>query len=184
LNPQANPAANFAWGKAELDNGRSVTIEGLIVQNFVNLATTISVITRTSTDDSDAVLADLAKWVASNFDMDASSVLPTNYLSQAEVILDSSISEGGFSFLNKLATRLTDLLKGYGFSACPPFETTALFLYYDTTKITVPPTLALNFSIDRRAGAAFSENKYFSQAPLKTNDHRAMIEELERLLSR
>src|SRR5579863_5432500 len=68
LNPQLNQATNFAWGKADLGNSRNVTIEMLSVQNFVNVATTISVITRTSTDDSDAVLADLAKWVSRDFE--------------------------------------------------------------------------------------------------------------------
>jgi hypothetical protein len=36
------------------------------------------------------------------------------------------------------------------------------------------------FTIDRRAGKLFSENRYFSNAPLPKDEHIELIEELEK----
>jgi hypothetical protein len=35
------------------------------------------------------------------------------------------------------------------------------------------------FTIQRRAETAFAENKYFSEAPLPTNEHVALLETFE-----
>jgi hypothetical protein len=36
------------------------------------------------------------------------------------------------------------------------------------------------FTIERRQGAAFAEEKYFSSAPLPTDEHFALVEEFEK----
>ena len=40
----------------------------------------------------------------------------------------------------------------------------------------------LSFILDRRMGAAFAENRFFSQAPLPTDDHFALLERIETLV--
>ena len=180
INAAANQPATFLWGKREL-NGRSVTVESLQVQNFTNFATTVTVVTRTSTDDSDAVLSDLAEWIQSTFAVNAKPIFPINYLSHLEFELENSVAQK-LSFFNPISDRITEHVKSYGFTACPPYQPTAVYLYFDNGILTNPPTLALPFSIDRRAGVPFEENKYFSQAPLKTHDHISVLTELDRLL--
>jgi hypothetical protein len=71
--------------------------------------------------------------------------------------------------------------KQYGFTDCPPFDAQALTLYSDPTKFTMPPTLTMHFTLDRRAGHALDENRFFSQAWLKTRDHLTLLAELEKL---
>jgi hypothetical protein len=38
------------------------------------------------------------------------------------------------------------------------------------------------FSIERRAEVPFRDNKYFSSAPLPTQDHVAILQEIEKAL--
>jgi hypothetical protein len=38
------------------------------------------------------------------------------------------------------------------------------------------------FSFERQTGRAFQERRYYSQAPLQTDDHLQLLEELERSL--
>jgi hypothetical protein len=180
LNAVANQPATFLWGKREIE-GRTVTVESLQVQNFAGFATTVTVVTRTSTDDCEAVLEDLAEWVRTNFSVSTKPSYPTNFVSQLECVLDGSLAKR-LDFFNPIGDRITAYAKSYGFTACPPYEATAAYLYFDNSKLTNPPTLTLAFSIDRRAGVPFEENKYFAQAPLKTRDHIALLRELEKLL--
>src|ERR1019366_7101267 len=81
-----------------------------------------------------------------------------------------------------LAELVTGLVRGYGFTACPDYEPSSFILFFDNSKFTNPPTFAGSFLVDRRAGAGYEENRYYSQAPLRTADHIALLNELEKLL--
>jgi hypothetical protein len=58
-------------------------------------------------------------------------------------------------------------------------------LNYDVTHFgldfdkTATPLVAAPFSIQRRGNALFSENKYFSEAPLPTDAHIRLLEQFE-----
>ncbi|MFZ0887484.1 MAG: hypothetical protein WA005_03460 [Candidatus Binataceae bacterium] len=181
VNPPPNQPLNFLWGQCNLPDREAVAIESLQVQNYAQLATGVSVITRTSTDDSDAVLKDLREWVAGSFSVNVKPVFPTYYLSQLEFILDRPIAEQ-LKMLMPLSELVTRLVRGYGFTACPAWEPSAVYLFFDNSRLTTPPTFAQAFIVDRRAGASYDENRYYSQAPLKTSDHKRALEELERAL--
>ena len=84
--------------------------------------------------------------------------------------------------LKPLAGLITKFVRGYGFTACPDYEPSAVYLFFDNSKFTSPPTLAGSFLIDHRAGVPYDENRYYSQAPLKTDDHVAALVELDRVL--
>jgi len=180
INPPPNQPTNFLWGKCHI-GGRTITVESLQVQNYAALATSVSVTTRTSTDDSDLVLADLQQWVVADFKVNAKQVFPANYVSQLEFIVDRPISEQ-LMILKPLAELVTGLVRGYGFTACPDYEPSSFILFFDNSKFTNPPTFAGSFLVDRRAGAGYEENRYYSQAPLRTADHIALLNELEKLL--
>ena len=40
----------------------------------------------------------------------------------------------------------------------------------------------LDFTIERRSGRSFEDNRYFSSAPLRTSDHLVCLEQIEKLL--
>jgi hypothetical protein len=56
------------------------------------------------------------------------------------------------------------------------YELTALVIDYDQMARKHPLG---RFSIQRRDNTPFSENKYFSEAPLQTDDHIALLERFE-----
>jgi len=61
------------------------------------------------------------------------------------------------------------------------YEPAGISIQYDqqSTKLGTAP-----FTIQRREGVPFGDNKYFSTAPLKTNLHLELIERLEKAMSR
>lgn len=59
------------------------------------------------------------------------------------------------------------------------FEITAVAANFDELTRKYPLG---RFSIQRRENAAFSENKYFSEAPLQTAQHISLLEQFEAAL--
>jgi len=56
------------------------------------------------------------------------------------------------------------------------YEATGINLVYDHMTTSFGPAA---FSVQRREGVPFSDNKYYSAAPVKTQIHIGLIEELE-----
>jgi hypothetical protein len=146
----------------------SIFLQGLVVD------------TRSSTDDSERVLRDITEWFCTLSGIDASVDRITRkfYLSQL-----SFCTERALDALNPklpaLASRVSNNVSVHARQELK-FETTGLSLQID-------PQLGTKFSlplrIERQEGSLFSENKYFSAAPLPTNEHIAFLEEFESALT-
>jgi hypothetical protein len=59
-------------------------------------------------------------------------------------------------------------------------EPTGVIVYVDATQVRITPG---KFTIERRAEVPFSENIYFSSAPLGTSLHLELVERFEKSLS-
>lgn len=168
--------ANFHFGKMERD-GRTIIVDQLLVTYVDVRATSVGATTKTSTDDAAFFLADLSEFVRSEFQLDTSRAYPDYFHSILEAVFEQGLT---FPDFRNLGEMITSLHTSYGFSA-QPYELSSVNLYVDATIQTLPR--ALPFTFERRAGASFAENKYFSQAPLKTDDHRRVLLEIERSFS-
>jgi hypothetical protein len=168
--------ANFHFGKIECE-GRTIIIEQLLVTYVDVRATSVGATTKTSTDDAAFFLSDLVEFVRSEFRLDTSRVYPDYFHSILELVFERGLSFPDFRNLGEL---ITGIVTGYGFQSSA-YELSAFHLYVDQTIQNLPR--ALPFTLERRAGAVFSENKYFSQAPLKTEDHKRVLLEIERSFS-
>lgn len=169
--------SNFVFGK--IRNGdQEIAIEGMTITYFGNFATVVTAWTRTSTDDADFFLDSISKWMAEKHDLDLAPTLPMNYFSQLEVVLEKTLQKR-LEGLQRFGESIGGLLRAYGFKDYPDFEPTGFSMHHDGTK---PERYAGSFSLERRAGASFESNKYFTQAPLKTFDHVALIEQIEKWL--
>jgi hypothetical protein len=56
------------------------------------------------------------------------------------------------------------------------FEPTAILINADLSQAKIGPAI---FSVERRADIPFSENIYFSSAPLRTSEHLDVVKEFE-----
>jgi len=148
----------------------------IVVEVLQLLPNLIFVQTRTSTDDADEFLADYVS-TANKDRPDRIRVFGTPwYVSEIEFLWTTSLNAYAPRFANA-AQRLDALLAGYG-SPAPNYRVASIVVNSDPTKAT--GLMPVHFSVERRAGFPDSENIFYSYAPLKTGDHRALLESLDR----
>jgi hypothetical protein len=161
--------AEFKHGKMVAADGREIVINTLTVFNDGVVIDTIS------TDDSEIFLADLIRWADSRkFGIRLTGI--RYYLSHIEVELPRlSVL---LSQLGALGIDVTRTLRSYGIPI-PDYTLSNLGLSFDPLGyVGIQPSA---FQLDRRAGKPFSENLWFSQAPLKTKDHITMLDNLSEM---
>jgi hypothetical protein len=176
------PPVDFQAGKFS-HNGKVVSVEQLVIAYIGNRATSLGASTRESTDASEAFLEQLIEWAAKEYKLDAEELYPKAYFSQVEFVLSKPLSHH-FAELLQIGAAITTFVKGYGLENCPLFEFGGFSMNIDAVKFEDLKPMPQPFAIERRAGSTYDENKYFSQAPLRTQDHRAILEQIERLLLR
>jgi hypothetical protein len=169
----------FTYGESR--GGDSIiVIEQLVIHHVGTRATSVGASTRTSTDDADLFLDNFLAWAKEKHKIDTLSELPPAYHSRLEFVLKKPLSSR-FDDLRNLGKAITNLVKGYGSRDCPEFELGGFSMHFDTTKDSLLPT-PRPFAIERRVGADYGENRYYSEAPLRTEDHKAVLEQLEQML--
>lgn len=152
-----------------------------VIQTFTIYSTLLVLETRSSTTDSQQLLEDMLLWTAAKFDLNYKPEMIEHfgYVSGVTFYSDVPILEVNPA-LTKLATAtekaVSDIWK-------EPF-------HYETINITIGhDPLArkygvASFVLTRRAEAKFSENKYYSEAPLPTDMHISLLEEFEAEIKR
>jgi hypothetical protein len=98
----------------------------------------------------------------------------TTYVSQLSFFSDTimkALSPAVFKLAAKLMKRVPEFYR-------QPlnYQPGAFVVAYDPLTVKAGPS---NFSIERRADSLFEENKFYSSAPLPTDEHIRMLEELE-----
>jgi hypothetical protein len=132
-----------------------------------------------NTDDAEAILNDLIVWVVQNFGVrEPRTRLPRKYVSSVVVEFDAELSKALTAF-EELQEDFGSAIKGrYGMK--PEINASRIALSADPTKL--PPQTTFEFTIERRAGRPFSENRYFSSATLPTAAHLDLLGAFERRL--
>lgn len=169
-----NQPVVFSHGKM-VHNERNVVVLTLEIY-----PTGLLVETATSTDDCDLFIDDLLEWGVSN-DWKSGGFAPPwrPYASQLELALDVPL-ERCFPMVNKIGEMMAAPFKEYHMESVPPFQVHSLGMNVDPTRF----SMLCDFRIERRVKVAYTQNAYFSQAPLKTHHHTAILEELERDLKK
>lgn len=163
----------FAGGSFQKDSQHDLSID-LTLFNDGLVADT-----RSSTNDSDAFLDELLTWAATDFGLvHYQEVLRSKvYLSELWVQTDKSLNSINPK-LESFARRLTSLIVGHEYHPIA-FETYGIWFWTDQTITNPPPP----FKLERPEGIPFAENRYYSVAPLQTEAHLEVLEELESILS-
>jgi hypothetical protein len=132
--------------------------------------------TRCSTDASDGFLVDLFTKLSKDFAIPPYTeiIREKKYFSQLWVLTDKSLD-----VLNPKLQKLNSFLSKYVHGGGIDFEVGGISFWPEQTA-QYPPS---PFLIERAAGIPFSEKRYFSRAPLKTDQHLGLLNILEETLS-
>jgi hypothetical protein len=141
----------------------------------------IYVDTSSSTADSERLLHEMLSWLSKDHGLtfEPEMLKRCTYVSQL-----TFYSEGLLEKLNPALSKLSDKLSSRVpeyFKQPLKFHPSSVISIYDPLSTKQTPA---QFSIERRADTLFSEHKYFSGAPLPTEEHIALLEEFEADLNR
>jgi hypothetical protein len=132
--------------------------------------------TRDSTETSQRILEGILEWGANEFGLayQAGTIKRWAYYSQVTFTSDVSLSFM-HPALQRLCMRMGDVVQ----------DISGEKLKYEPANLTLNHDLLLrqhpygSFSIQKRAGVPFSENQYFSDAPLPTDIHLQLLSDFE-----
>jgi hypothetical protein len=156
----------FATGRL----GNSI-VEQLIIYRYGILLDT-----RSSTGESKRLLEEGLQWGSTELGLVYEPSMISRWQYASQVVFHSDVSLSGLSpAIKGLAAELS---KGIAdnLGERRSYELVALVVDYDQLARKHPLG---RFSIQRRENTPFSENKYFSEAPLPTEDHIALLEQFE-----
>lgn len=136
--------------------------------------------TRSSTKDSEAIFNEALEWASASYGLTYVPEMVSRRRYISEIIFRSSVGlnhlnpdiEGFNSKVSTTLNKFTDL--------DVKFELSSIGFHYDTSevKFAVAP-----LKIERLENSGYSENKYYSVAPLPTEEHLGVVKEFETLLT-
>jgi len=133
--------------------------------------------TLSSTDDSTEFLTTVTRWIQDEYGLSIPTEIKKVYVSQIDCECDTPMSA-----LNPHLPEIAGFLDRNVRSADDKtrhFNVSGLSLWTeDNTKPLAPAA----FKYERKIGAPFSANHYFSQAPLETQAHIELLNRIERVL--
>jgi len=172
--PQTFAELDFQKG-VELVDGK---LDQIRIDRFTAYSNGMSVDTRSSTEDSEKVLKDFLEFMRTNYGA-AVQIVRQFFVSQIVFRSDLQLSSLN-PMLKPLAEHLSATVSAdmkHSFA----FEPSGLIIGADVSQTKLSPGL---FTLERRSEIPFSENMYFSSAPLRTAEHFKVLETLETSLSR
>lgn len=129
-----------------------------------------------STSDTDRFLDNVISSATAEFSLtfDPNMIRRTLYLSELNIKLEQPLPN-----LNPKLTAIASTLSKSSGSA-NPFELGGISFWTDVTHSVykMPP-----FTIERRVNAPFNENRFYTKAPLQTEQHVALLKEIESILA-
>jgi hypothetical protein len=133
--------------------------------------------TTSSTTDAEELLVDALKWATANLKLHYAREMIKRKYYVSQFIFYSDVPLLSLNpALDTIADRVSKEVSQH-LKLPYVFQTSGTRLSIDPEAQRIP---VLPLTIERREGIAFSENKYFSSAPLSTDTHVSVIDEFER----
>lgn len=136
----------------------------------------IYVDTTSSTEDSEKFLLEALTWLSEKHGLNfrPEMIKRKTYVSQLSFLSDV-VMDAVHPAVLRLADKLTKRVPEF-FDQPLHYVPMSFAVGYDPLSVKTGPAI---FSIDRRADTLFKENKFFSSAPLPTEEHIQFLKELE-----
>lgn len=132
--------------------------------------------TRSSTTDSHAFIADLLTWATKELGLVPYEGIVRNKYSLSDVHVSS---EHSLALLNPKLVAFAKAITGSARIPGADFELGAIGFWADQNL----PYQPVPFRFERVQAVSFSENRYYSSAPLETDAHLSLLDKLETLLT-
>jgi hypothetical protein len=172
----------FPTSLEEFDESKGVEfLEGKsgnkVIQKFVIWNSLLVVETRSNTSDSKQILEEMLVWGAEKFGLNYKSGMIKRfaYVSNLTFYSDAPILNIS-SALSNLAAKTSALITEI-WQEPVSYEPLSVAVGHDPLSRKNP---IATFTIQRRAETKFSENKYFSESPLPTDEHLKLLVEYEK----
>jgi len=160
--------ASGRWGETAIDK-------------VVILNSGIYLDTSTNTDTSERLLLEALDWAVKNFRITFRREMIKRCVYLSQVTFYSGVPILALNpVLTKISNTITkEVTKSFGQQL--EYENAAISMSYDQLATRLGTAA---FTVQRREGVPFAENKYFSTAPVKTEIHLQLLEQLERECTR
>jgi hypothetical protein len=171
-NEPLDPSKGLTFHGGEFDAGA----ENPLLVDFTIYNDGVIADTRASTDKSEAFFADLFRRFSEIFKMpDYDLIIKKRvYVSRLFVTTDKHLR-----LLNPRLTELSDYLSSTVEDGTISFQVRGISIWPEPA----PRINPLQFTLEPAAGVPFSQNRYFSAAPLRTEQHLELLQKLEHILS-
>ena len=166
----------------ELDRNKGVEFgegiaDGIPIQRLAIFESLLLVETRSDTTDAQVLLSDILSWAVETFGMTLTEemIRRWGYVSSVVFYGDPKLLDVHRAISN-LSSKVTEAVSER-WNEEILYQPIRLAVGHDPNSRKWP---VAQFTIERKGQASFSENKYFSEAPLQTHEHWKMLEEFER----
>lgn len=166
---------------AKFQHGRHITPTRTILIKEIGIFNDGIIIDSLNTDDAEYITEDFMEWVRTTFAFrERKTTIQRQYTSVVTVEFDNPIE----SAIKSLMTMVECMATTYNLSYDNNIDLHLLRLSFNADPLSVPPLRNTQFYIERRVQRPYSENRYQSGAPLRTEDHIGLLETMEAALSR
>ncbi len=151
-------------------------IEGLTVQNMTLYSDGIKIDLLSSTEDGKRIIRDTLRWLGDEVGLNFSENMLKRWGFISNLTFESDVDLDAIHPALRLLAENVDKLVSSRLGTDIGYRPTGVTLDFERANREI--SLA-QFTIERRAKAPFSENKYFSSAPLETDDHIFVLQQFE-----
>ncbi len=158
--------------------GEFQTAEDTITANFSIYSDGFVAETWASTEKADMLLEDILRSASTKYGLTfrPEMIRTKQYISELNVLLNCPLGN-----INPKIAQFCEMLNGlFARHHLPPFDITGMIFAADTSGTSYKPP---GFLVERKLGAPFADNRFWSKSPFTTKDHLFAFEEFEKLLA-
>lgn len=140
----------------------------------------VSVLTKTNSKEGDKIIDALIEMASKELGVSVIEIphLEKNYISDVEIVLEKDIGEAFERFTS--AYKLLNKFLAKQAHEVPPFRVSGILLHCDLNDS--PYLKPGRFVLERRGILPYNQNTYYSSAPLPTDAHLEVLQEIEKAL--
>jgi hypothetical protein len=161
---------------AKFEHGKFIHHDESIVIKELGIYSDGMICEAFNTDFAEFVLDDFVRWATVTFKLqEPTSLVRRTYTSALVCNFDKSV-ETALGKLSRTCDLLSQTLSdAYGWK----YQYNLNRLAFNVDPQTIPPLRLTNFILERRLQVSYSENRYFSIAPVKTETHKKLLQAIE-----